>query len=120
MTYKEKVDFLSKYKKNYFRIKFIDSKITSLRANPIIGNEDEEYHGPGKNLEDYLDEKTMLEKEMRQVEVVIDMIRNENEKYILGYKFLEFLTLEEIAPLMNYSFSWVKKNYRRAINNLNI
>lgn len=119
MTYKEKVDFLSKYKKNYFRIKFIDSKITSLRANPI-GNEDEEYRGPGKNLEDYLDEKTTLEKEMRQVEVVIDMIRNENEKYILSYKFLEFLTLEEIAPLMNYSFSWVKKNYKNAINNLNI
>ena len=118
MDYKQKVDFLSRYKKNYYRIKFIDEKITSLRANPI--REDSEYHGPGKTVEEYMDEKTVLQKEMQKVEFLIDLVQNDTEKYILGYKFLEFMTLEEIAPVIGYSFSQTKRIYKKAINNLKI
>ena len=91
MDYRQKVEFLSKYKKNYYRIKFIDDKITSLKANPV--GEDNEYHAPGKTLEEYLDEKSVLQKEM---------------------------TLEEIAPVIGYSFSQTKRIYKKAINNLKI
>ena len=119
MDYRQKVEFLSKYKKNYYRIKFIDDKITSLKANPV--GEDNEYHAPGKTLEEYLDEKSVLQKEMNKVEFIIDcLVKNDTEKYILGYKFMEFMTLEEIAPVIGYSFSQTKRIYKKAINNLKI
>lgn len=118
MTYKEKVEFLKNYKKHYMRLRFIDDKITSLRANPI--GEDTEYHGPGKTVEDYLDEKTFLTKEMRKVETIIDMCDDETERYVLGYKFIEFMSLEKIAPIIGYSFTQTKRIYRNAITNLKI
>lgn len=118
MNYNEKVKYLSKYKSNYYRIKFIDEKITSLKAVKI--GEDNEYHLPGKTVEEYMDEKTVLEKEMQKIDFLIDLVENENEKYVLGYKFMEFMSLEEIAPVVGYSFAQTKRIYKNAINNIKL
>lgn len=118
MDYNEKVKFLSKYKKNHYRIKFIDDKLTSLKAVTI--GEDDEYHAPGKTVSEYMDEKTLLKKEMKKIEFLIDLVEDENERYVLGYKFIEFMSLEEIAPIIGYSFTQTKRFYKKGIQNIKI
>lgn len=118
MEYDEKVKYLSKYKTNHYRIKFINEKITSLKSIKI--GEDNEYHAPGKTIEEYMDEKNELEKEMDKIAFLIDLVDDRNEKYVLGYKFIEFMTLEEIANKIGYSVGQTRRFYKKGINNIKL
>ena len=48
---------------------------------------------------------------------VIDDLENTNERTVLRYKYLMFLSWKEISTKMGYSKRWVIKLHEKAIQN---
>lgn len=112
MTYQEKVDYLKSYKDKKYRLLFLEHQLEGIQSI----NYTDDKSGLHKGINDYLDEKILIEKEMREIRLCINQIQNERVRYILDYRFIHFKSLEEISNIMGYSLAWVKKNYKKGIN----
>lgn len=114
MNYQETVNYLKSYKDLFYRLEWLNNKIKGIKS---IGYENESI-GSYKTLNDYLDEKCQIEKKMSTIEDLIGKTKDYKQMLVLRYKFLEFMTLEDVASEMNYSLSQVKRYYREGIENL--
>ena len=63
-------------------------------------------------ISDYRKEQVLL---MSEVGHSIDLLSDVKEQQVLRYRYLNFLSVEQIARKMNYSPRWVKKLHSRAL-----
>lgn len=115
MDYNEKVQYLKSYRDKCDRITFIDNQMMGIKAinyGPSLGGH--------KSIDQYMAEKQGLLNEMEEIENTINCIRDITARTVVGYKYLRYLTFEEIAKKIGYSKSTVRDNHRKGINQLNI
>lgn len=115
MDYNEKVQYLKSYRDKCDRIEFIDIQMMGLKAvsyGPAIGGH--------RSIEQYLAEKQYLYIELDEIENVINTIEDITARTIVGYKYLQYLTFEEISKKVKYSKSSVRDYHRKGINMLKI
>lgn len=116
MDYNEKVQYLKSYRDKYDRLRFIENQIQGVQAikyTPSI-------NGPKKSLNAYIEEKSILSNELESIEECINRISNEKARLVLGYRFLQFNSLREVANLINYSYSQTKRFYQEGIKLIEI
>lgn len=114
MDYQETVEYLKSYKDLRYRLEWLNNKIEGIKA---IGYKNE-YGGTHKTLNDYLDEKYQTELKMSEIKDLVANIQDYRQKLTVEYKFLEFMSLEEVSSKMNYSLSQTKRYYREGIGSL--
>lgn len=112
MDYNEKVKYLKSYRDKYDRLEFVKNQIEGVQAIKYTLS----INGPKKSINAYIEEKTQLESELRNIEECINYIPDLNARTTLGYKYLQFKTLSEIADRMNYSISQIKRFHKNGIN----
>lgn len=112
MTYQEKVDYLKSYKEKYYRLLYVENQMQGIKGISY----DENRTGSKKTQLDYIEEKILLEKEMKEIEQSIKAIKDIRSRYVLIYKFIEFKSLEEIVDLMSYSLPQIKRFYKKGVN----
>ena len=115
MDYNEKVQYLKSYRDKCDRITFIDNQMMGIKAinyGPSLGGH--------KTISQYMAEKQGLMNEMEEIENCINSIPDLKARSVLGYKYLRYLTFEEIAEKIDYSKSTVRDAHRNGINQLKI
>lgn len=115
MDYNEKVQYLKSYRDKHDRIAFIDNQMMGIKAvnyGPSLGGH--------KSINQYLAEKTGLMNEMEEIEDCINLIPDLKARSVIGYKYLQFKTYQEIAKLMNYSYSQIRNYHSLGINQINL
>lgn len=116
MDYKQTVEWLKSYKDLYYRLEFINNKMEGIKA---ISYTDE---APGtavpKSINDYIQEKNEIILAMTKIKDAINSIETVKLRYVLNYKFIEFMNIRQIAKKMNYSGKYVYKLYNRGIEKL--
>lgn len=113
MNYNDTVDYLKKYKKDYDKCIYIRNAMTGLKAISYT-----EKLGKRKTLNEYMQDLIELNKEMREIEDTIDSINDHNCRLVLGYRYLQFKTYEQIAELMNYSSMQIRRFHKKGIKML--
>lgn len=115
MDYNEKVEYLKSYRDKCDRIAFIDNQMMGIKAinyGPSLGGH--------KTISQYMAEKQGLMNEMEEIESAIDTVSNEKARLVLGYRFLQFHSLNETSKLINYSYSQTKRFYKEGIKLIEI
>ena len=113
MDYQDTVEWLKSYKKKFERMAELRSRMTGVKAISY-----EEKIGSKKTINDYLDEITKLSNELAYIENAIDNIQDHYPRLILAYKYLHYKSFEEIAELINYSISQIKRFHSIGINEI--
>lgn len=116
MDYNEKVEYLKSYRDKCDRLKIVRNQIEGLQAikyTPSI-------NGHKKSLSAYMDEYALLSSELEEIEECINSVTDLRARSVLGYKYLRYLTFEEIAEKIGYSKSTVRDAHRNGINQLKI
>lgn len=113
MKYQEVVEWLKSYKKKYERIVYLRGMMTAVRAISY-----EEKLGSMKTLNDYIDEVTQLSNELAVIEQAIDNIPDHYPRLVLGYKYLQYRSFEDIAEILNYSTMNISRLHKKGIKML--
>lgn len=116
MDYNEKVKYLKSYRDKDDRLTFINNQLLGVKAIS---------YGPSgagghKTTNEYLIEKEELIDQMVVIENLINQVPDSGAKTVLGYKYLQYLTFDEIAKKMRYSKSTIRDKHKLGINLLNI
>lgn len=114
MEYKEIVEYLKTYEQLYNRMIYLEGQILGVKAityEPKSG-------GVVSSINTYLNEKDLVEKEMVEIESTIDKVRNNNARYVLVYRFVQFKKLEDVAIIMGYSTRQISRYYKKAMDEL--
>ena len=116
MDYNEKVKYLKSYRDKDDRLTFINNQLLGIKAIS---------YGPSgagghKSVNEYLAEKEELIDQMFVIENLINQIPDAGAKTVLGYKYLQYLTFDEIAKKMRYSKSTIRDKHKLGISLLNI
>lgn len=115
MDYNEKVEYLKSYRDKCDRIAFIDNQMMGIKAinyGPSLGGH--------KTISQYMAEKQGLMNEMEEIEDCINLIPDLKARSVIGYKYLQFKTYQEIADKLGYSKSTIRDAHRKGINQLKI
>lgn len=115
MDYKQTVEWLKSYRDMYYKVQYIDNKMLGIKA---ISYSDEATGGTPKTIDDYMIEKEELEAEMKKIEDAIHSIPDLKQRAVLEYKYLEFMSLEQITSVMNYSFSQTRRYFRLGVQSV--
>jgi len=67
-----------------------------------------------KQINDEIDRFVDLKKEIHDA---VDNVKNVNEQLVLRYRYIEFLTWEQISERMNYSIMQVHRIHSNALRN---
>ena len=116
MNSKEKIEYLKSYKDKKERLGFIKNQIQGLKAvkyTPSINS-------PKKSLCSYIEEKTLLEKELKSIEECIKGIKDEKARFVLEYRFLESIPLSQIPDYMSFSYSQIYRYYEKGLEMIEI
>lgn len=54
----------------------------------------------------------------KEIHDVIEAVKNPNERLVLRYRYIEFLTWEQVAERMNYSIKQVHRIHSEALKNV--
>lgn len=114
MDYSEKIDYLKSYKYKKDRLTYIDNQLIGVKGinyGPSLGSR--------RSVNEYLAEKQRIIDEMIEIEDTIDGISNDYARLVLGYKYLQFRSFKEIAEIMDYSLSNVKRLHKKGVDLLN-
>ena len=115
MDYSEKVEYLKSYRDKCDRVTFIDNQMMGVKAinyGPALGGH--------KSLGQYMAEKQGLLNEMEAIENSINGVEDIKARSVLGYKYLQFKTFQEIADKLGYSKSTIRDVHRKGIDQLKI
>lgn len=115
MDYKQTVEWLKSYRDMYYKVQYINNKMQGIKA---ISYSDEAGGGIRKTIDDYLAEKEELEVKMKKIEDAIHSIPDLKQRTVLEYKYLEFMSLEQITSIMNYSFSQTRRYFRLGVQSI--
>lgn len=118
----EKIDVLEE------RLARLDDRLYSMRRSIIS---DMPKGGKGKDTVDLIGDKQELNQDInerlkeaydkkRLIESAIDSMENDRLSVILSLKYIDGLTLEEIADKLHYSISHMGVLHRQALDEFNI
>ena len=110
MNYQEAVEWLKSYRENKDKVIYLRNRMTGIKTISYG-----EHSGQHKSLNDLMDEMNEIQEKMREVEDVIDNIENSKCRLVLGYRYLMFMTYEEIAEKMHYSVIQIKRFHKKGI-----
>lgn len=116
MDYNEKVKYLKSYRDKDDRLTFINNQLLGIKAISYTQGG----AGGHKTANEYLIEKEEIIDQMLVIENLINQIPDDGAKTVLGYKYLQYLTFDEIAKKMRYSKSTIRDKHKLGINLLNI
>ncbi|MFV0395484.1 MAG: hypothetical protein ACK5LC_14050 [Coprobacillaceae bacterium] len=111
MEYDEKLQWLKSYKTLHDKLTYINNRIKGVQAINYTPGE----NGPGKSINELIDEKTMVIAKMEEIEDAIENIEDETLSTILGYRFLLFYTLVRTSIETGYSLSQINRKQKEAI-----
>lgn len=115
MNYEEIKEWLSGYREMYYRLVYVKNRIEGIK--PTIRSS-ESGSNQKKTLNDLIKEKDELEYETNRIKQAIKSVSDVKQRNVLTYKYLEFLTFEEIENAMNYSNSSVSRYHRAGIKQI--
>ena len=98
-------------------IQFGDKVITSKSHDAIYAKYIERADLLAGEIADNIEK---LDEIKREIGVEIDLIGNENERMVLRYKYLMFMSISKIADKMGYSERWIKSIHSDAIKSFEI
>ena len=125
----KKKEYLRGYRNHVRRIRRIDSELQELREmrTSISVVNDGMPHGSGQSdMSGYAAELDRLERALlserhervqayKKIVKRINMLRSENEKDVLFYRYIKGLEWYEIGDKMNYSERWIHKLHGKAL-----
>lgn len=99
--------YLSEYRTHYYRWIALDAQLTSIRSPKLDDMPSSGFVEADAKMNQIIQDKADLEESMRNVRE--DIIKLKDVNYlsytIMAEKFIYFKSLEEIALMLNYSFS---------------
>lgn len=116
MNSKEKIEYLKSYKNKKERLEFVKNQIQCIQAvkyTPSISN-------PKKSLCSYIEEKTLLEEELKSIEECVKGVKDDKARFVLEYRFLEFIPLSQIPDYMSFSYSQIYRYYEKGLEMIEI
>lgn len=106
MTKNEVREYLKSYRNYKDRVTYIDNKVLnvhSIQYNKVKGRTSEP-----KTQNDYILMKEECKKKMESIKQTIEKVNNITYRNILFYRFIECLSVYDIAEIMDYSVSTVR------------
>lgn len=116
MTTNEVREYLKSYRNYKNRVTYIDNKILnvhSIQYNKVIGRTSEP-----KTQNDYILMKEECKKKMESIKQTIEKVNNITYRNILFYRYIECLSVYDIAEIMDYSLSTVRVYILKGITEL--
>jgi len=113
MEYNDTLKWLKSYKILHDKLIYINNRIKGVQA---ISYDDGS--GTGKSLNELIDEKTKVIQQMEEIEDTIDRIEDKYTNMVIGYRYLLFMSVEEISGEMEKSESWVKNRTKEGIKQI--
>ena len=116
MDYIEAKNYLRHYRDLSDRLEVIDNRLLNVKA---VSYQKTPGGGRHKTINDYIDEKYALKKEMAEIEAAVAKVQDYRCRMVLVYKYFEGLTLEQISDnCMFYSVRQLKRYHNQGINYL--
>lgn len=116
MTTNEVREYLKSYRNYKDRVAYIDNKVLnvhSIQYNKVIGRTSEP-----KTQNDYILMKEECKKKMESIKQTIEKVNNITYRNILFYRYIECLSVYDIAEIMDYSLSTVRVYILKGITEL--
>lgn len=116
MTTKEVREYLKSYRNYKDRVMYIDNKalnVHSIQYNKVTGRTSEP-----KTQNDYILMKEECKKEMESIKQTVEKVNNVTYRNILFYRYIECLSVYDIAEIMDYSVSTVRLYIFKGITEL--
>ena len=118
MTTDEAREYLKNYKSYKDRVEYIDNKVLnvhSIQYNKAIGRTSEP-----KNQNDYIIMKDEYLSQMQEIKDSIERLSSMTYRNILFYRYIECLSVYDIAEIMDYSTSTVRTYILEAVKELSV
>ena len=109
--------YLERYKKLMERSIFLDNDIHSIKS---VDHNHIKTTAKGKSLTDKMHELDKVCEDMANIENAIESIGNLRLQTVLGYRYLLFKRTEEIAEIMHYCDTTIKRDINKALDRLDI
>lgn len=116
MTTNEVREYLKSYRNYKDRVTYIDNKVLnvhSIQYNKVIGRTSEP-----KTQNDYILMKEECKKKMESIKQTIEKVNNITYRNILFYRYIECLSVYDIAEIMDYSISTIRLYIFKGIREL--
>ena len=116
MTTNEVRKYLKSYRNYKDRVAYIGNKalnVHSIQYNKVIGRTSEP-----KTQNDYILMKEECKKEMESIKQTVEKVNNVTYRNILFYRYIECLSVYDIAEIMDYSVSTVRLYIFKGITEL--
>lgn len=97
------------------RLEYLENRLINVKA---INYDSCGSVGIPKTRQDLLLEKDELIKKMDDTRKIVYSIKNPKYKYILCYRYLDCMTIEQVAEVMNYSSYHIWRMTKDALNEL--
>lgn len=134
MEYQDKVELLRKYKEAHKLAKYYQDEVEQYRATKEQAKSQQITgmpfaHGGSNDLSDYivkLDEisnkmyKHLREAEQTKLNILVwsESLNDVDERLIINYHYIKFMTYKQIAEILSYDESTVRRKSKSAVNNL--
>lgn len=105
MTTNEVREYLKSYRNYKDRVAYIENKAINRIGEPTIKN-------------DYIVMKEECKKEMESIKQTVEKVNNITYRNILFYRYIECLSVYDIAEIMDYSLSTVRVYILKGITEL--
>lgn len=116
MTTDKVREYLKSYRNYKDRVAYIDNKalnVHSIQYNKVTGRTSEP-----KTQNDYILMKEECKKEMESIKQTVEKVNNVTYRNILFYRYIECLSVYDIAEIMDYSVSTVRLYIFKGITEL--
>lgn len=135
MTYKEKDLMLRQYRENAIRIRGLVQEAerweqiamsTAISGEPSggVGNSGGRVQTAATNAADIVQDirRDMegIRAERQEVRQVVDGVKNRRQKMLLELRYINGLSVEQIANEIGKSHKWTRESLRRAVDALNM
>ena len=117
MTVEETRAYLKSYRNMLNRVEYIDNKLINVKSIRYDDAPVSNYSEP-KTQNDYIMMKDKYLNEMALIRKKIEELDNITYRDVLFYKYVELMNDYDIAELMDYSVSTVRKHVFQAVRKL--
>lgn len=117
MTIEETRNYLRSYKNMLNRVEYIDNKLINVKSIRYDSSPVGSYSEP-KTKTDYILMKDKYLHEMKEIRNSIESLSNMSYRDVLFYKYIEFMSIYDIAELMDYSPGTVRRYLTEATQEL--
>ena len=115
MKYNETLEWLKSYRALHDKLIYLNNRIIGVQG---INYELSEGGGLRKSINELIDDKTEVIKQMEKIEDAIHSVTGNLYSEVLGYRFIFCYTIKKTAEEIDYSISQTNRIQEKAINKL--